>query len=62
MKVYLIDLHKTESGLKHWTLTNEEFMDIAERQGYVYSLKGFQSSYNTNGLDDFYIHSVIRFI
>jgi len=61
-RVYLIDLHKTQSSLKHGELSNDDFMDIAEQQGYVYSLSGFMSSYNTNGLDDFYFHSVIRFI
>jgi len=61
-RVYLIDLHKTKADLKHWELSNDAFMDMAEQQGYVYSLSGFMSSYNTSGLDDLYFHSVIRFI
>lgn len=62
MRVYLIDLHETQADLKHWELSDEAFMKIAIQQMHVYSLSGFMSHYNTNGLDDFYIHSVIRFI
>ena len=61
-RVYLIDLHKTKADLKHWELSDEDFMIIAKQQNHVYSLSGFMSSYNTSGLDDFYIHSVIRFV
>jgi len=61
-RVYLIDLHKVLPGTKHSELSNEEWMDIAERQGNIYSLSGFQTDYNTNGLDSVYNHSVIRFI
>ena len=61
-RVYLIDLHKAEKGIKHWNFTDEQFMDIAEEQGYVYSLEGFSKAYNTSQLDSIFIHSVIRFI
>ena len=61
-RVYLIDLHKILPGTKHNEFTNEEWMHIAEVQGTVYSLSGFQTDYNTNGLDSVYQHSAIRFI
>lgn len=61
IRVYLINLHKIPSNTKHSELSKEDFISIAEEQGYVYSLNGFMSDYNTNGLDSFFIHSVIRF-
>lgn len=61
IRVYLIDLHRTPSSTKHSELSREDFISISEEQGYVYSLSGFMSKYNTNGLDDVFIYSVIRF-
>lgn len=61
-RVYLIDLHTLKGGEQHAYLTNEEFIEKAEEQGSVYSLSGFQTSYNTNGLDSIFKRSAIRFI
>jgi len=60
--VYLIDLHLIDLSTSHSNLSNDEFMDIAEEQGTVYSLNGFTDAYNTNQLDNLIVHSVIRII
>lgn len=47
-KVYLIN-DNNYTGTKHTNaLTDEEFMDIAEEQGNVYSLKGFEEAFNND--------------
>lgn len=62
IKVYLIDLHLIDLSTIHSNLSNDEFIDIAEEQGTVYSLNGFNDAYNTNQLDSLIVHSVIRII
>ena len=61
-RVYLINLHEVLPGTRHQEFSNKEWMEISEKQGNIYSLSGFQSTYNTNGLDSIFSHSVIRFI
>lgn len=61
-RVYLIDLHLIDLSTIHSNLSNDEFIDIAEEQGTVYSLNGFNDAYNTNQLDSLIVHSVIRII
>lgn len=61
VRVYLIDLHQAIGNFIPTTLSQEEFITIAEEQGTVYSLDGFSKAYNTNQLDGLFIHSVIRF-
>ena len=48
VKVYLINLDdwKVEDMDNLLELTDEEFMNESERQGKVYSLKGFQKAFN----------------
>jgi hypothetical protein len=48
-RVYLIDLNNDISGVDigNWNnLTDEQWIDISEMQGYVLSLDGFQRAYN----------------
>lgn len=62
-RVYIIDLHKANSIITpHDVLTDEEFIDIAESQGYVYSIGGFTNAFNSCELDSIYKHSAVRFI
>lgn len=61
-RVYLIDLHKCNPELIHSKLSDEDFIYVAEEQGYVYSLEGFSEAYNKNSLDSLFIHSVIRIL
>jgi hypothetical protein len=40
-------------------LSDEEFMEIAEKHGLVWSLKGFEHDYNINDIKE---QIIIRFI
>lgn len=56
LRVYVIDLGLTEDIAE----TDEEFMNEAERQGTVYSIKGFENAINSEELN--LCNSFIRFI
>ena len=52
MRVYVVDLNDIEKDLgSSETIPNNEFMDIAEAQGNVFTLKGFENSINTEELN-----------
>lgn len=57
-RVYVADVHAIVNK-HHSDLTDEEFMDLAEEQGTVYTLEGFQKDYN---IGKYEVHYVIRFI
>ena len=42
--VFGIDLNKYEGSM--YNLSNEEFMELSEKHGFVYSLSGFASAHN----------------
>ena len=46
IRVYVINLDKLDDVKGSDDYSNEEFMDIAEEQGTVYTLKGFQNAFN----------------
>ena len=48
-KIYLIDENYTEDCPSMYT--DEQFMNIAESQGFVYSLDKFQRVFNNQALD-----------
>lgn len=58
LRVYVVDIDIVEeqTGL----ITNEIFMDLAEKQGTVYSLKGFELAFNYQELNT--ATDMIRFI
>lgn len=60
IRVYVVscDLYDGEEYIPE--MTNEQFMDLAEEQGNVYSLNVFETSYNNDWLDT--INTFIRFI
>lgn len=59
IRVYVIESETT--GEKHYTeLNNEEFIDIAEEEGRVYTLKGFQEAFNLEEINS--AIDIIRFI
>jgi hypothetical protein len=49
IKVYMIEVDEKGSD----DYTDEEFMKLAEEQGTVYSLKGFQDEFNYDDTIDF---------
>lgn len=58
-RVYVVDTHSLYSK-PHSEVSQEDFMMLAENQGTVYSLDGFQKDFNIGRLDE--PHYVIRFI
>ena len=48
IRVYVVNCDLYDGDLCN--LSNEEFMDIAEEQGSVYSLAGFQYDYNQDNI------------
>jgi hypothetical protein len=57
-RVFVVDVHSLVNKY-HSSLTDEEFMDLAESQGTVCTLKCFQEDYN---IGKYEMHYVIRFI
>lgn len=41
-------------------LTDDEFMDIAEEQGHVYTLKGFEQAFNNEDISDRWYMRIIN--
>lgn len=60
IRVYAINVDFYDDEIYLETLTNEEFISIAEEQGAVYSLKGFEYIFNNEYIDT--INCYIRFI
>lgn len=57
-RVYVVDTHSLHST-PHWKVSQEDFMMLAEKQGTVYTLQGFQEDFN---IGKYETHYVIRFI
>lgn len=58
-RVYMIMLPESNQDESELSLSDEKFMNEAERQGHVYTLKGFEQLYNSDFLNS---ESYIRFI
>ena len=46
LKVFIIDCNEYAGYMDYSSLSDESFMDEAERQGKVYSIKGFEKAFN----------------
>lgn len=57
IRAYLIHIDSCDN---YDLLSDDEFMDIAEEQGTVYSLKGFAQAFNNEMIDD--LNYWLRFI
>ena len=42
------------------SLSDEEFMDVAEEQGLVYTLKGFEWDFNNENISDMWYIRIIK--
>lgn len=51
-KVYGIDTNKIELTWDLWSMSNNDFMTLAEEQGNVWSLGGFESAFNSEEIND----------
>jgi len=58
-RVYAIDLYELELEIPVWDLENDEFMDIAEQQGKVWTLQGFENAFNNEQISDTWIIRII---
>lgn len=47
IRVYVINTELYEQDIDVTSISDEEFMDIAEELGSVYSLKGFEKAFNS---------------
>jgi len=59
-KVYVIDLINLPDGIHYEDITDQDFMNYAEFEGTVYSLKGFENAINQDDFD--FLNCVIRII
>ena len=59
-KVYVIDVNTIPEGLSYKDITDQDFMNYAEFEGGVYSLRGFENAVNQEDFD--FVNSVIRII
>lgn len=58
-RVYVVDVHSIVNK-HHSELTDEQFINLSEEQGTVYTLSGFQEDFNIGRFDA--PHYVIRFL
>ena len=45
-RVYVINVDSIDEDIKLNQISDEQFMDISERQGIVFTLKGFENAFN----------------
>ena len=56
-RVYAIDLYEIDKSVTD--LTDDEFIDIAEQQGYVWTLEGFEKAFNNEEVSDQWIIKIV---
>lgn len=60
-RVYVLDTADFDDQTKHYSeLTDDEFQTLAEEQGRVYTLDGFQEAFNSEEINS--AIDIIRFI
>ena len=57
LRIYGINLNETDETVP---FTKEEFMQLAEEQGYVWTIEGFEDEFNSGFMDT--ENLVIKFI
>jgi len=57
LRIYGINLNETDEAVP---FTKEEFMQLAEEQGYVWTIEGFEDEFNSGFMDT--ENLVIKFI
>lgn len=56
-RVYAIDPHEIDEEMP---ISDDEFMDMAERQGKVWTLEGFEKAFNNEEISDQWIIRIIN--
>lgn len=59
-RVYVLEVNSDELYFNFDTISDEEFQNLAEENGRVYTLKGFQDAFNSEEINSSI--DVIRFI
>ena len=63
-RVYVINpyepIHPQWQGVSFLNLSDEEFMDISEEQGRVYTLKGFERAFNHEDISHHWYIKIIN--
>lgn len=62
IRVYAIDTNLVDDELMYDQLTNEQFTDIAEEHGLIWSLSGFEHAVNLSNFSDSYYIRIINHI
>lgn len=60
VNVYLIDINQLDEGEVPTSWDDNTFVNVAECQGLVYSLEGFQNAFNNDEIDTY--NCYIRFV
>ena len=60
-RVYAIDLYELDTEIPVWDLNDEEFMDMAEQQGKVWTLQGFEIAFNNEQISETWIIRIVTF-
>ncbi len=60
-RVYAIDLYELDTEIPVWDLNDEEFMDMAEQQGKVWTLQGFENAFNNEQISETWIIRIVTF-
>jgi len=48
LRVYAVDIADFEEDEDHYNVSDERFIELAEKAGTVWSLKGFQNAFNSD--------------
>lgn len=56
-RIYAIDLYELDDEMP---IDDSEFMDIAERQGKVWTLEGFEKAFNNEEVSDQWVIRIIN--
>ncbi len=60
IRVYCIDYGACKDESDFYTISNEDFIELAEQDGNIYTLDGFQQAFNQEEISSFVDY--IRFI
>lgn len=60
-RVYAIDLYELDTEIPVWDIENDEFIDLAEQQGKVWTLEGFEKAFNNEQISDTWIIRIVTF-
>lgn len=60
IKVYVLKIDSIPEGLNYQDITDQDFINLSDFEGGVYTLRGFENAINQDDFDC--VNSVIRII